>query len=183
MLRSMAPPIPTVEPTAMRAGDTLAFTISESDYPASDGWALAYTLINSAGKITFTSSASGDSHAVSVAAATTAAYTAGVYQWTARATLGAASHTIRSGQIEILPDPAVAAAYDTRTHARRTLDALEAWIEGHDMAVANYRIGDRAMQYIPIGELLPLRDRYRAEVRREDAKATGRLLNRIQVRL
>lgn len=179
----MAATIPSVEPTVFRAGDSLVFTVSEPDYPASDGWALGYTLINSAGKITFTSSASGDDHAVSVAAATTAAWTAGRYQWSARATLSGESHTARSGEIEILPDPATAAAYDTRTHARRTLDALEAWIEGHDMAVANYRIGDRQMQYIPIGELITLRSRYRAEVRREEAVTAGRMPHRLQVRL
>lgn len=179
----MAATVPTREPGTLRAGDTLTFLISEPDYPASDGWALSYVLINSAGKITFSTSASGDDHAATVAAATTAAWAAGTYTWTAAAVLGSQRYTLRQGQIDILPDPTSVAAYDTRSHARRTLDAIEAWIEGHDPAVASYRIGDRQMQYIPIGELLTLRSRYQREVRGQEAAAACRLPSRIRVRL
>lgn len=178
----MAATVPSAEPSVFLAGDTLAFTISEPDYPASAGWSLSYTLTNTAGKITFSSSASGDQHAVSVAATTTSGYTAGRYRWVARAVKGSETYTVRQGEIEIKPDPS-GAAYDTRSHARKTLDALEAWIEGHDMAVANYRVGDRQMQYIPIGELLTLRSRYQKEVRRETAADLGRVGHRIQVRV
>ena len=54
---------------------------------------------------------------------------------------------------------------DARSHAQKTLEALEAWIEGRDIAVAEYRIGDRLLKTIPIPDLLILRDRYRREVR------------------
>jgi hypothetical protein len=58
---------------------------------------------------------------------------------------------------------------DARTHAEKTLAALEAWIENHDPAVASYQIGDRQMQYISITDLLKLRDVYRREVRATSA--------------
>ena len=62
--------IVTTEPTSITAGDSVAWTRSLSDYPASAGWSLAYTLINAAAKITINASAAGDDHAVSVSAAT-----------------------------------------------------------------------------------------------------------------
>jgi len=60
---------------------------------------------------------------------------------------------------------------DTRTHARRTLDALEAWIERRDATVAEYTIGDKQMRYISISDLLKLRQIYRAEVEAEKLAA------------
>ena len=39
--------IATAEPALLQAGDTLRWRIALPDYPASDGWALAYRLINS----------------------------------------------------------------------------------------------------------------------------------------
>ena len=50
------------------------------------------------------------------------------------------------------------------------------------MAVASYRIADREMRHIPIGELLELRSRLQAEARREDAAASGRRMTKLQVR-
>ena len=64
----------TTEPARVTAGDTIAWTKTLSDYPASAGWVLAYTLINAGAKITITAAASGDDHAVTVLAATSAGY-------------------------------------------------------------------------------------------------------------
>lgn len=182
MLPRMAASIPTAEPSVLRKGDTLAFTITEPDYPASQGWSLAYALVNSTAKYEFSSTADGDAHAISVAATTTGTYIPGRYRWVRAAVKGAERYTLREGDLEIKPDP-TSGAYDPRTHARKTLEAIESWIEGHDPAVASYRIGDRQMQYIPIGELLQLRSRYQREVGNETALDQGRLPHRLQVRL
>ena len=73
--------IPSVEPTAIIAGDTLAWTKSLADYPASAAWVLKYRLINAASKIDITATTSGADHLVSVAAAVTALYPVGLYTY------------------------------------------------------------------------------------------------------
>lgn len=80
-----------------------------------------------------------------------------------------------------------AAITDTRSQARRTLEAIEATLEGRSTsATAEYEIAGRKMKFIPVTDLLVLRDRYRVDVAREDAatRAAAGLSNpgRIYVR-
>lgn len=168
--------VPTSEPAQLRAGDTATWLLSLPDYPAGDGWGIAYTAVKAGTKITFASAADGDDHRISVPPATTAAWSPGTYNWQARISNGTDAHTLRSGAWEILPDfaAATAAGLDARSHAEKTLAAIEAWIENHDSAVAEYEIAGRRMKYIPIAELLALRDRYRREVRGAAGKS-GRI--------
>lgn len=181
----MPTPIPTTEPLTLRAGDSVRWTRTLADYPAGDGWALSYVLVSASARINIVSAADGDDHAVTLAAATTAAYAPGAYTWAAYVTKDADRYTLGSGRIEVLPDLAAAGltAHDGRSHARKVLEALEAWIESADPSVARRKIADREIQFIPIPELLALRDRYRREVRAEDAAAgirpaRGRILLR-----
>lgn len=60
-------------------GDTLSFTTSLADYPASAGWVLTYRLVpRDAGDIiVLTCTASGADHLAAAAAAATTAWTAG----------------------------------------------------------------------------------------------------------
>jgi hypothetical protein len=168
----MAHPVPTTEPATLVAGDTATWTKSLSDYPASAGWVLSYALVKSGTRITFNASASGDDHLVSEAPVTTAAWAAGDYQWTAKVSLAGAVYTVASGAVTIAADySAATGGLDARSHARTTLDALEAWIEGRNMGVAEYEIAGRRMKSIPIPDLLVLRDRYRRDVRSEDDAA------------
>lgn len=165
----MAHPIPTIEPATLRAGDTATWLRSLPDYPASDGWALSYALVKTGTRITFSASASGADHLVSVAPATTSGWAAGVYTWSAKVSLSGAVYTVATGTVEILADySAATSGLDARSHARTTLAALESWIEGRDMGVAEYQIAGRTLKTIPIEQLLKLRDRYRREVRQED---------------
>lgn len=180
----MAHQVPTTEPSKLRAGDTATWTKTLADYPASAGWVLAYALVKSGTRITFTASASGDDHLVSVAPATTSGWAAGDYQWTAKVSLGGAVYTVASGAITIEADfSAAVSGLDARSHARTTLDAIEAWIEGRDMGVAEYEIAGRRLKTIPITELLKLRDRYRRDVRSEDdaARAAAGLPSRNKI--
>ena len=162
---------PTIEPASIAAGDTLRFDRSLPSYPASAGWQLSYTLIDAAGKVTFSASAAGDVHAVTVAAATTATWQAGDYAWRARVSKAGEVYTVGEGRITIRPAFA-GNNHDARSHARRTLEAIEAMIEGRASSAAmEYEIAGRRLRYIPIPELLQLRDKYRADVLREDAAA------------
>lgn len=163
--------IPTIEPTTANAGDTWRWTRTLADYPASAGWALSYTLINAAAKITINASASGDDHAVTVSAATTAGYAAGSYDWRARVSKAGEVYTVGEGRITVR-NAFGGATFDARTHARKTLEAIEAVIEGRASSeVSYYMIGNRQLRYLTPAELLTLRDKYRAEVAREDAAA------------
>ena len=162
---------PTIEPSSVNAGDTWRWTRSLADYPASAGWALSYTLINASAKITVNASASGDDHAVTVAAATTAGYAAGTYDWRARVSRAGEVYTVGEGRLTVR-NAFSAATFDARTHARKTLDAIEAVIEGRaSSSTAEYTIAGRSLKHIPVADLLALRDKYRAEVLREDAAA------------
>lgn len=163
--------IPTTEPAVLNAGDTLRWTRSLADYPASAGWVLSYILINAAAKITITGSASGDDHSILVPAATSAGYTPGSYDWRARVTKAAEVYTVGEGRLTVR-NAFGAATFDARTHARKTLEAIEAVIEGRASSeVSYYMIGGRQLRYLTPAELLTLRDKYRAEVAREDAAA------------
>ncbi len=167
----MASTIPTDEPSTLRAGDTWKWTRTLADYPAST-WTLKYRFKHpTAAGFEITASASGDDHAVTVAASTTTGYTAGAWTWIAWVEAGGEKYTVDRGSIEILPDyrdGAATATLDDRSHARKVLAALEAWIENHDLSVAEFEIAGRRMKYIPPAELAKLRDLYRAEVARED---------------
>lgn len=163
--------IPTIEPTTANAGDTWRWTRTLADYPASAGWALSYTLINAAAKITINASASGDDHAVTVSAATTAGYAAGSYDWRARVSRAGEVYTVGEGRITVR-NAFGGSTFDARSHARKTLEAIEAVIEGRASSeVSYYMIGNRQLRYMTPAELLTLRDKYRAEVAREDAAA------------
>jgi len=159
------------EPTSIRAGDSAIWTISDPDYPAGAGWALTYTFINVAGKFSIASTASGDSHAVHVLPAVTALYAAGDYAWQCVASDGTDAVTIRTGTITVIASFAAATTLDARSFAQKTLAALEAWIENHDQGVAEYEIAGRRMKYIPITDLLKLRDQFKNEVRRQSGQS------------
>lgn len=180
----MAHTIPTNEPAFLRAGDTATWTKTLAEYPASAGWALTYTLVKTGVKISISSSASGDDHLVAVAPATTAGWAAGAYQFIGQVALSGAVYTVVQGMIEIAASFAAATSgLDARSHAVKTLAAIESWIEGRDIGVAEYEIAGRRLKAIPIADLLAIRDRYRREVRGEqDAqRAAAGLPNRNKI--
>lgn len=170
----MSAPIPTTEPAVLRAGDTAAWLLTLPEFPAGSGWSLEYTMINAGGKIAITSTPQGDAHSVRVLPATTALWSAGTYAWQCRVSNGTDAYTIGTGSIEIKPDLAGLAASDQRSHADKVLAKIETWLETRDPAVAEYEIAGRRMKYIPIAELLALRDRYRRDVRGQSGKS-GRI--------
>ncbi len=175
----------TSVPNEITAGDTLSWQITLSDYPASAGWVLHYAIISSLNKYTLDGTASGDDHLISATAAATASYVAGQYSWQAYVTKAAERYTVGSGSIKILPNLAAAVgSYDNRSHVKKTLDAIESWLESKNPAVSEYEIAGRRMRYIPIPDLLKLRDRYKMELRAEEAAKSSGIAgkNKLQVR-
>lgn len=169
----------TIEPLSFRSGDSVAWTISDSDHPASAGWVLSYTLISAATKISLTSTADGDDHAVALTAVATAAYAAADYQWVRTFTHAAdsARETTASGTVRVLPDLAALTTHDGRSHAVRMLEAIEASLESRatsDMIDLLASSGlDRSMQR-DTAKLIALSSRYQTEVAREQAAAGNR---------
>ena len=166
----MAAPIPITEPSTLTPGDTAKWLRCLPDYPADAGWVLSYTLVNTTGRIAITAVADGVDHLVSVPPATTSSYTAGRYAWRAQVALGGDVFTVATGTLDVLPS--FAAAVDARSHARKTLANIEAYLENaNNLAAASYEIAGRKLQRLSIPDLLTLRDRYRADVVREDNAA------------
>lgn len=158
------------------AGDTLDFRTTVPDYPASDGWTLTYKLIprTSGSVISFNAGVDGDEYRAQVSALTTAAWAPGEYSWAAYATLGGDRFTVETGTIKVLPDPGAATSWDNRTHAQKTLDAINAVIENRATKdQSEYSIAGRSLKLTPVDDLLRLRDLYEQKVAREQLRAQG----------
>lgn len=166
----MSAPIPNTEPPALLAGDTAKWLKTLADYLPQDGWVLAYTLVSATQRYTFAASTAGTDYLVSVPASTTAAWVPGLYSWRAQVSKAGEVFTVASGTITV--QPAFGAAVDDRSHARKTLANIEAYLENSaNLTAASYEIAGRKLQRFQLGELLALRDKYRAELAREDAAA------------
>ena len=177
-------------PEEIVAGDSVSWTIANGDYPASDGWVLTYALVNSSAQITITGSASDDDHLIELAASTTSDYTVGTYRYQAYVTSAALSerYGIDEGTVIIRPNFATqGSGYDDRSHAKKTLDALEAVILGKaSKDQLSYSIAGRSIARLSPTELIEWRNIYRAEYNAEQmaelrkrGKATG---NQVKVR-
>jgi len=75
---------------------------------------------------------------------------------------------VASGTITVSPSFA-ANTLDTRSHARKTLANIEAYLENpNNLTSSMYEIAGRRLERFSIPELLKLRDRYKYEVAREE---------------
>lgn len=166
----MTASIPTTEPTELRAGDTWRWTRALADYPAS-AWALKYRFKHpTLAGFEIVAIASGDTHSIIYAAASSASVGAGDYSWIAWVEGGTSEkYTVDQGVITVKPDyraATAAAVLDERSHARIVLAAIEAVIEGRaTIDQEGYEIAGRSLKRTPIPDLLKLRQTYRAEVR------------------
>lgn len=166
----MAASIPTTEPSSLRAGDTWQWRREDlADYPAS-AWTLVYYFRNASAHFDITASADGDAYAVTVAKASSGK-APGWYDWIAVVSSATERHEVDRGRLEILPDYATAAVLDGRSTARRILEAIDALILGRASAdqvdTVAAALGDRSLAR-DRAMLLTYRDRFRAEVRREE---------------
>ncbi|CAN7580403.1 hypothetical protein [Variovorax paradoxus] len=172
----------STEPISIIPGDTVKWTRSLADYPASAGWALSYELLNTQHRYQIAAVADGDAHRVVISAQTTENYAPGSYDWRARVTNADEVYTVATGRLTVAPS--FGAAGDVRSHARRTLDAIEAVLEGRaTSATAEYEINGRRLKYIPLNELHAMRSKYQREVAAEEGKSGPRgVSGRIMVR-
>lgn len=177
------------------AGDTLDFQVAVPEYPNTDGWTLKYRLTprfttptQAPIELTAVNNTDG-TYQVQESPANTADWEPGFYSWARWVEkVGAVQTLTERGQLEVRPDPRNSTqGLDTRTHARKMLDQIEAALEAFRVGVKSYTIGSRSMTKQDTPELFELRDRYRAEVAAEEANerleagqpSGGRLLARL----
>ncbi len=160
------------EPSRFTAGDTIAWCRELADYPANAGWVLSYTFINATAKFTATAAGDGAFHTTTIPAATSANYTAGDYTWQAVVTKSATSerYTVGNGVTTVAPNLAAATTLDTRSTAKKTLDAVNAAMltYGAKAYLQGYEINGRKQQFHSPGEFLAFRSTLIREVAAED---------------
>lgn len=170
------------EPISINPGDTVKWARSLASYPASAGWALSYELLNAMHRYEIPAIADGDAFRVVVSAQTSQSFAPGSYDWRARVTNSDEVYTVANGRMTVAPS--FGAAGDTRSHARRTLDVIQAVLEGRaTSATTEYEINGRRLKYIPLNELHAMRSKYQREVAAEEGKTGPRgVSGRISVR-
>jgi hypothetical protein len=169
-------------PSELIAGDTWAWTLTYADYPAGT-WTATIYFENRFQTFSATGSASGTNHAFSISAVTSSAYKSGRYKWRVRVTNGSTVTTVDSGESEVLFDPAAAGSRDTRSTARRTLEALEAFLEGYaSTAQQAMTVGGRSISRWSPSELRQWQIQLRADVRREEQADQAGVGRNIKVR-
>lgn len=167
----------TIFPSTASAGLTFDKTATLTAYPA-PAWQLS-AVLRGPGSIDLPAEPVGSNHRFRVTATDTAQWAPGAYWYSIRATDGTDVVEVEAGEIVIKPDLAAAAeGHDGRIHAQRVLGAIEAVLEKRaTLDQERYRINNRELYRTPISELLALRDRYRAELRRMKAGAKGGLFD------
>lgn len=163
------------------AGTTWAWTVDVPGYSAADGWGLNYILTNASASFDFSDddSATGTTFSVEVAGASTTACTEGDYTWQLFAVKDDDRRFVSSGSVKVLPDISDGSTHlDSRSHARKVLDAVGAVIEGSaSKDQQSYSVNGRSLSRRSLDELQKLRGHYLAEVRAEEseaAQATGK---------
>lgn len=174
----MAFTIPEIEPLIIVAGDRLQWKRTDlDDFPAST-WTLTYYFRSNApgGQIDIAATADGDNFEVDVTPDASALYTPGVYYWSAYVSQSGDRKLVGHGRLEITINPSdVTIPTDGRSHARRTLEALEAVIEKRattDQQRYVLQAVGRSVDRMPIADVLKFRDYYVGLVRVEDQAAS-----------
>lgn len=163
--------------TPLKAGVTLDLYVTDTLHPAPT-WTMTASL-RGPSAIDLTSVASNNQHRFNESHETTSNWIPGEYWYQVFVTDGTDRFTVDEGQVLIKADLSVIdGAFDGRSHVERVLETIEAVIEGRATKdQERYRIKDRELYRTPMSELLTLRDKYRAELRRQQsAKRRGQSL-------
>ena len=152
-------------PVSLRAGSAYAW--SEDRFPLVAGESLEYTMFNGKGVFSF----AGEGTEFALSSADTANWVDGAYDYTLRAVDGEGNkRELSRGRVTILPNPErYPGGLDGRSHARRTLDAIRATLEGRVVEDAeDITIRGRTIRATPIMDLKRLENLYAREVAAEE---------------
>lgn len=161
-------------PTRLNAGDSLEWGASFVGFPASKGWSLSFALTNSTHSYTteFVVSPLGDDFSISLSATNSAALAVGEYALFAIMQKGDKRQTVGETRFRVLPN--VTTLHDRRTQAERTLEAIEALLEGKaddDQQMIQY--AGRTLSRYTFEHLEQIRSRLRRTVARQRARKAG----------
>jgi hypothetical protein len=164
-------------PSYIVAGTTFDKIIVLTAYPAPD-WELT-AILRGPESIDLTAEPDSTNHHFIIAADITKTWSPGEYWYSLRATDGDVVVEVEAGKTTIKPNLAlIADGYDGRSHVERVLAAIEAVLEKRaTIDQERYKINNRELWRTPVPDLLVLRDRYRAELRRMNAARVGGLFD------
>lgn len=163
--------------TLFLTGQTINDVLDDplDNYPASAGWTMRIVLNPSAGGalITLDAVASGDDYLLQVPYTTTEGWAPGMYGWEIWAINGGERYfTGNSGQVEIRAGLIHASTgLDTRSDARKALDAAIAARAAWTPTTRSYSINGRSMTFNSPAEIMEYISHLEAEVRREELAA------------
>lgn len=169
-------------PANITAGDSIAWTKTFSDFPASDGWTLSYALTKSDNQIVFESTPDGNDHLIDLAATTTAIWTSGEYAYQAYCTKAAERYQVDQGLVSVLPNLAAqSTGYDALPYCFTVRDAIVAVLEQRATeSQTSIAVGGRQISEMSHDELQTALARaelgctiYKRRIRREQGKPTG----------
>lgn len=165
-------------PASIRAGVTFDRLLKDCKHQAPT-WALV-ALLRGPSSIDIESQPEGADHRMTVAATVTADWAPGQYSFLLTAQAGDDVIELDSGLAEILPNFAtIVPGTDQRPHAAIALENIEAVLAKRSTQdQERYTINNRELWRTPLGDLLKLRDYYRAEVKQIRAAQRGTLFGR-----
>lgn len=157
-------------PSQIIPGMSITWTVSNSDYPASDGWKIYYILTNKDDRYPFESDADGDDHVLEPD--TTAWSTSGKFTVLSYFQLnGAGSKYQHKTETVTVQKGLLEGNVDSRSDARKCLDAInEALISVSNKTRSEYSIGDRAIKFMSLKELRDHKSYYEQIVFAEEEK-------------
>jgi len=184
--------IPTSEPSAIRAGDSVTWQRVLPEFSAADGWALKYRLLYATGAAVDIASAGVETvHTVDLTSADTAAFVAGdatLVGYVENTGTGART-TLESASVKILPDLTQASTYDGRSANQIALANLRAALASMaadgTLTTLSVSLEGSSTTFRSMQELKDAIHHYEREVVRESVALgvlNGVSPNRVQVR-
>ncbi|MFN8992229.1 MAG: hypothetical protein ACK5X3_00945 [Pseudomonadota bacterium] len=155
-------------PASIVAGDSYVITLSLPAYPATAGWAIAFSA-NGPGAITKAAVPSGDAHVLTLTAAETATLDAGRYQYRLRASkVDGTAETFERGGVVVELDIGAAGPGELQSYAERMLALCKAARENilrGEMKM--YMIGGRQVMLHTLADVAKEEAHWRRELSRE----------------
>jgi len=159
-------------PDIIRAGQTIKYTRTITDFPADQGWTLAVYLRGAVTRdAAVSTNANGKDFDVTVpatGATGTEGMTAGNYAWIERVSKAGEVYDFSEGTLLVLQNLATAAAGDGQSLNEKLLALVETRLSGRmteDME--QFSIAGRAISRIPFKELMSIRNSLRWSVWQE----------------
>lgn len=157
------------------SGDSLDFTTTVADYPATDGWTLKYRLVPRfstpvQAPITLTATTYETSGYRVQAGPSETVWEPGAYSWSSWVEQSGQRVTVETGrELTVAANPATSVqGFDVRTDAKTALDNVRAVLKGVATAnVLSYTVAGRSLSRYSIPDLIALEQKLVQDVKRE----------------